>query len=399
MAKRPIPLPVPLIEPDEPEEKKCPPKGAPAWMATFADIATLLMAFFVLILSFAEFDRPRFKMVSGSLRDAFGVQREVPVMEMPMGTTVLSESFSPSPDPSVLEELTQETTETEDPEVETGDGGSDGVGSPGETEASEMAEAIDRALPYDSPLEAEVQDGEVVLRFPEDVSPEELAEAVADAAEAVQEAAERTGTPAEEVQIDGLAERLADLAEMLTGEGTGEGTGDGTGAPTEAEATESAAVAEGGGGADRAAALAEAELRVALRQEIAQGLVTVEQREDRVFVTVGAGGAFPSGTADLTGEAREIMSRIAFSAMDEASEITVTGHTDTVPVGRGSIFQDNWGLAAARASSVVRELQATGLLAPERLTALSRGESQPIASNATPEGRERNRRIEIEIAY
>ncbi|MHA7886751.1 OmpA family protein [Roseicyclus sp.] len=395
MAKRPIPLPVPLIEPDEPEEKKCPPKGAPAWMATFADIATLLMAFFVLILSFAEFDRPRFKMVSGSLRDAFGVQREVPVMEMPMGTTVLSESFSPSPDPSVLEELTQETTETEDPEVETGDGGSDGVGSPGETEASEMAEAIDRALPYDSPLEAEVQDGEVVLRFPEDVSPEELAEAVADAAEAVQEAAERTGTPAEEVQIDGLAERLADLAEMLTGEGTGEGTG----APTEAEATESAAVAEGGGGADRAAALAEAELRVALRQEIAQGLVTVEQREDRVFVTVGAGGAFPSGTADLTGEAREIMSRIAFSAMDEASEITVTGHTDTVPVGRGSIFQDNWGLAAARASSVVRELQATGLLAPERLTALSRGESQPIASNATPEGRERNRRIEIEIAY
>ncbi|WP_284266927.1 OmpA/MotB family protein, partial [Roseicyclus amphidinii] len=145
--------------------------------------------------------------------------------------------------------------------------------------------------------------------------------------------------------------------------------------------------------------LAEAELRVALRQEIAQGLVTVEQREDRVFVTVGAGGAFPSGTADLTGEAREIMSRIAFSAMDEASEITVTGHTDTVPVGRGSIFQDNWGLAAARASSVVRELQATGLLAPERLTALSRGESQPIASNATPEGRERNRRIEIEIAY
>lgn len=399
MAKRPIPLPVPLIEPDEPEEKKCPPKGAPAWMATFADIATLLMAFFVLILSFAEFDRPRFKMVSGSLRDAFGVQREVPVMEMPMGTTVLSESFSPSPDPSVLEELTQETTETEDPEVETGDGGSDGVGSPGETEASEMAEAIDRALPYDSPLEAEVQDGEVVLRFPEDVSPEELAEAVADAAEAVQEAAERTGTPAEEVQIDGLAERLAELAEMLTGEGTGEGTGDGTGAPTEAEATESAAVAEGGGGADRAAALAEAELRVALRQEIAQGLVTVEQREDRVFVTVGAGGAFPSGTADLTGEAREIMSRIAFSAMDEASEITVTGHTDTVPVGRGSIFQDNWGLAAARASSVVRELQATGLLAPERLTALSRGESQPIASNATPEGRERNRRIEIEIAY
>ena len=54
---------------------KCPPVGAPAWMATFADMATLLMAFFVLILSFAEFNTPKFKQISGSLKNAFGVQR------------------------------------------------------------------------------------------------------------------------------------------------------------------------------------------------------------------------------------------------------------------------------------------------------------------------------------
>ena len=55
-----------VIEEEEEECPKCPPVGAPAWMATFADMATLLMAFFVLILSFAEFNVPKFKQISGS---------------------------------------------------------------------------------------------------------------------------------------------------------------------------------------------------------------------------------------------------------------------------------------------------------------------------------------------
>ena len=71
-----------VVEDQEEEEcPKCPPAGAPAWMATFADMATLLMAFFVLILSFAEFNVPKFKQISGTLREAFGVQKVVPVVE------------------------------------------------------------------------------------------------------------------------------------------------------------------------------------------------------------------------------------------------------------------------------------------------------------------------------
>ena len=84
---------------------KCPPQGAPAWMSTFADMATLLMAFFVLILSFAEFNVPKFKQISGSLKNAFGVQRVLPVVEQPKGTTILSLNFSPSPSPSVKKPL------------------------------------------------------------------------------------------------------------------------------------------------------------------------------------------------------------------------------------------------------------------------------------------------------
>ena len=100
-------------EQEEEECPKCPPPGAPAWMATFADMATLLMAFFVLILSFAEFNVPKFKQISGSLKNAFGIQRVVPVVEQPRGTTVLALNFSPSPEPSVTKNMTQQSTNTE----------------------------------------------------------------------------------------------------------------------------------------------------------------------------------------------------------------------------------------------------------------------------------------------
>ena len=118
-----------VIEEEEEECPKCPPVGAPAWMATFADMATLLMAFFVLILSFAEFNVPKFKQISGSLKNAFGVQKIVPIVEQPKGTTVLSLNFSPSPAKSVTNEMTQQTTETTKPEIETQTKNKDSDGS------------------------------------------------------------------------------------------------------------------------------------------------------------------------------------------------------------------------------------------------------------------------------
>ena len=104
-------------EQDAEDCPKCPPQGAPAWMATFADMATLLMAFFVLILSFAEFNVPKFKQISGSLKEAFGVQKVVPVVEQPKGTTVIELNFSPNPDPSISTTLRQDTTELQKPEI------------------------------------------------------------------------------------------------------------------------------------------------------------------------------------------------------------------------------------------------------------------------------------------
>ena len=121
------------VEEEEQDEEcpKCPPVGAPAWMATFADMATLLMAFFVLILSFAEFNVPKFKQISGSLKNAFGVQLVIPIVEQPKGTTVLSLNFSPSPAPSLTQDMTQQTTDTTKPDLEVQTKTNDGEGSDG----------------------------------------------------------------------------------------------------------------------------------------------------------------------------------------------------------------------------------------------------------------------------
>jgi chemotaxis protein MotB len=88
--------------------------GLPPWLATFADLMSLLMCFFVLLLSFAEIDAARFKKMADAMKDAFGVQREIPAMEIVKGTSVIMQEFSPGkPEPTPLEEIRQMTTEVE----------------------------------------------------------------------------------------------------------------------------------------------------------------------------------------------------------------------------------------------------------------------------------------------
>jgi chemotaxis protein MotB len=79
------------------EENDCPVcvPGLAPWMATFADMMSLLMCFFVLLLSFAELDVMKYKQVAGAMQDAFGVQRDVKASEIPKGTSVIAQKYSP----------------------------------------------------------------------------------------------------------------------------------------------------------------------------------------------------------------------------------------------------------------------------------------------------------------
>jgi chemotaxis protein MotB len=68
-------------------------KGAPRWVVTFGDLMSLLLCFFVLLLSFSEMDRQKYKMVAGSMAKAFGIQREKNANDSPKGSTMVSLSF------------------------------------------------------------------------------------------------------------------------------------------------------------------------------------------------------------------------------------------------------------------------------------------------------------------
>ena len=102
------------------------------------------MCFFVLILSFAEFNVPKFKQITGSLNNAFGIQREIPIVEQPMGTTIISMTFSPSPAPSVTNEMTQQTTQVNQPELELQTKTKDS--DDGDGKAQEIMEALEQAV-------------------------------------------------------------------------------------------------------------------------------------------------------------------------------------------------------------------------------------------------------------
>jgi chemotaxis protein MotB len=68
-------------------------EGAPAWMVTFGDLMSLLLCFFVLMLSFSEMESNKYRVVSGSLKNAFGIQRKKPVFESPKGQKMIAKEF------------------------------------------------------------------------------------------------------------------------------------------------------------------------------------------------------------------------------------------------------------------------------------------------------------------
>jgi len=372
-----------VIEEEEEECPKCPPVGAPAWMATFADMATLLMAFFVLILSFAEFNVPKFKQISGSLKNAFGVQKIVPIVEQPKGTTVLSLNFSPSPAKSVTDEMTQQTTDTTKPDLEsqTKTKDSDGSGEK-QSDAEDLVKALQEAVARGD-IQVETLGENVVVNFtPTEAEQKDLPQLLQQTLNAIQKAKAATGKSEQDVLFGGIEGQLAELA-----------------AAASAAAKSTKEQAEAKAESNKKAQIAEDELKVALRQEIGQGLADVQREDDKVIITVGAGGAFASGSADLTPAAIDIMNRIAEVNAAGKSEIKVSGHTDDVPLIFGSNYRDNWDLAAARSASVVQAFAANGTISEDRLEAISYGESRPVEPNDTADGRAKNRRIEIEINY
>ncbi|NOI63638.1 flagellar motor protein MotB [Vibrio aestuarianus] len=114
---------------DDDEKPKCPPPGLPLWMGTFADLMSLLMCFFVLLLSFSEIDVLKFKQIAGSMKFAFGVQNRLEVKDIPKGTSIIAQEFRPGrPEPTPIDVIMQQTIDVTQQTLEFQEGDSDRAG-------------------------------------------------------------------------------------------------------------------------------------------------------------------------------------------------------------------------------------------------------------------------------
>ncbi len=133
------------------------------------------------------------------------------------------------------------------------------------------------------------------------------------------------------------------------------------------------------------------DIRIALSDLIDENIVAVRSSPFWLEIEIQTDILFPSAVATLSSRAEGILTRVAAALKGFPNPIRVEGHTDNLPI-RTEVYPSNWELSAARAASVVRLLMAEGV-APARLSVTGLGQYQPVESNDSAEGRERNRRV------
>jgi chemotaxis protein MotB len=137
------------------------------------------------------------------------------------------------------------------------------------------------------------------------------------------------------------------------------------------------------------------DLLTALQPLAERGMVRVTHGQRGIAVEINASMLFASGNAKLAPQAGLALRAVAAVLKKDAHAIEVEGHTDDVPIA-SSLYPSNFELSAARAGSVVRLFIDSGI-APQRLTAIGHGANKPLASNDAPEGRMRNRRVQLMV--
>lgn len=143
---------------------------------------------------------------------------------------------------------------------------------------------------------------------------------------------------------------------------------------------------------------AKAELEARLSKEISDQEVSVKMMDRGLVITFVAEVLFDSGKAQLRQSSFEKLDKIADVLNTTVKDLSVgiEGHTDDVPIQRSG-WKSNWELSSARALGVLHYLTQTNNISPGRLSATGYGEFRPVAENAMPEGRQKNRRVEIVI--
>lgn len=411
---------------DCPKCEECPPckAGAPAWMATFADMATLLMAFFVLILSFAEMNVPKFKQINGSLKNSFGVQRIIPVVESPKAQSLIAQHFSPSvAEPTPINTIRQQTTDDRKEEVE--------LKTDVAPQAQQALEATRQALAQEiarGEAQVKLEAGKVVVEMTATPSgggqgpsgQRQGGSGGAGAQQGGQAAGAQAGGAAAGAQAGGAAtqgskaagaaaqgqqqagtvpqgqiEMFAKVADVQSQVQAPIEVRDVRGGASQTPGGAGRSNAGGGGGSGKMDADAELQrIRQALAKEIQAGKAEVMRDGARIIIRLAEQGSFRSGSADLQPEFMQLLGNVGKTLSSSQGRVFIEGHTDNVPVVFNERFRSNWDLSGARAGAVADYLSGNGL-SNGRMSVQGFADTKPLESNDSAAGRAKNRRIEV----
>ncbi len=310
--------------------------GAPMWMATFADMATLLMSFFVLLIAFAEMEKQDSVMASeGQTGKNLGVQDEIPSEDAPP----VNEG------------------EAEDDALKKADADTDA--------GFEIVKAALAKEITDGKVEVSIKDQEIIVEVaqPETAEPETSGKVLQEQLEIY--AKVRDTQTKIEVGVK-IAQEADDVsAEQLA----------------------------------REAMIAEQYRRIRenLSNEIEKELVEVIREGEIIIVRLAEQGSFKSGAAELQPGFGKLLDKVGVSLKGAEGLITIEGHTDNVPVAFSERFRSNWDLSAARSAAVADYLLDSASMEGGNVMVTGLADTKPIMSNDTKEGRAKNRRIEIVI--
>jgi chemotaxis protein MotB len=305
----------------------------PVWLVTFADLCLLLMAFFVLLLSFAEFDPERVNLIRKAMDAAFAV----------------SKGKAQGDDASAAAQQQAEQLQREL-----------------DARLLQAEQAVRSALatePGASGVRIRRERVRLLIELP-------------GALPAADGKAQTAGADAQVFStIAGLQSSFPGLIAVQMED-----------AGVKLLATRAAMLQE-----------RQQQLNALLEKDQLEGRAEIRRQGDSLVLALPEAGSFPSGRADLEPGFRSMLERIAGTLESWAGRITIEGHTDNLPVGSNERFRSNWDLSAARAGAVADFLLARGRIDSSRISVSGYADTRPIQSNASAAGRARNRRIEISI--
>jgi chemotaxis protein MotB len=366
---------VPESKPEPEEEKEpveCEPckQGSPAWMATFADMATLLMAFFVLILSFAHVNVPKYKEVSGSMKSRFGVQITVPIVEAPTADNVVATQYRRMvTEPTAAKTLEEQRTREQQSQDELDR--DDGVGQSTTNAREEIENSLAKEI-AEGRVTVSEEEGVVII---ETLEPNEL-----------------SSSPGEISQdtillLSKISEVQAESDALVRVEGA-QFT-----AASQSDIDDNSLASPSQRPQDQLA-----QIRMNLSSEIDQGLAEVFKDGESIIIRLTDQSSFGSGSANLREDFSYLLDAVGDTLSSATGLVQIEGHTDNVAMAFGNRYRNNWDLSSARAASVADYLQERGSLAPGSMVVKGLADTQPVADNDTAQGRSVNRRIEIVIA-